>query len=278
MPETATAEPEQDTTPETPMTDDKPKDDSEDQPTKKRAARKKAASAKKQDLVPTLSEEDKQRELIYQRLLAPFLPQDIKSRPGAVKQGKAIPLLYVDSRTVVKRLNQVIGPGRWSAPGIDISFGHETLKKKKWGDLKEGEDPFEITEGLLVGMVSYIEIDHPFFKTKVSNVGEQGPKDLDNKLTSAHAQAFKRAASMLGVGAYLYEIKMAPHSYDRKTRSLVNFSLPKDEIVHKALEDAGFKLKCEATGEDVNWKWAAWSVSNLGQVLCEEEVKRRRSG
>src|SRR3989339_679310 len=50
---------------------------------------------------------------IQENLLMPFNDTEVKFKPTAVKDGKALALAYVDARTILDRLDEVIGVENW---------------------------------------------------------------------------------------------------------------------------------------------------------------------
>lgn len=51
---------------------------------------------------------------IQQQLLAPFPEAEISFLPRHIRGGRALALPYIDSRSVMRRLDAVVGPGNWS--------------------------------------------------------------------------------------------------------------------------------------------------------------------
>lgn len=214
-------------------------------------------------------------ELIHQRLLAPFPVSEMECRPGATFSGKAKPLFYVDPRAYAKRLNQVLGIDGWSVITQDLVMGAETTEQTRWDFQTKSRIKEGTKSGLLVGVVVEIQVHTKHLKKTVSDVGEKGVEAAsENKLTSAFAQAFKRAATHLGVGAYLYYIGIEPQPYSKD--SGFPFNSPPDDKMEEALRDIGFKSTCEITGKRVRWKVAAYSMHHFGKILCEEECEKLR--
>lgn len=225
----------------------------------------------------TSEETAKQRRLIHNRLLAPFTPDQLEVRPGATSSdgSKALPLFYIDAATVIQRLNQVIGFGNYSITTGPILLANE------YSDVFSGKYPNRqldrVKQGLLVATSVTITIDIPgILTTSSSNVGEKGHDESGyNKVTSAFAQALKRAASQLGIGAYLYNLKTPFYKpYDSKTKKFTGNVTPTDEELTKALIATGFKLACEETGSALTWLDCARSLEYTGKILCKEEAKK----
>lgn len=115
---------------------------------------------------------------IFDRLSAPFMPEEIDWRVGSTNgdKTKGMALAYMDARAVMDRLDNSCGPQNWQCQytqagsimicAIGIKFGDDWV----WKQDGAGATDFE---------------------------GEKG----------AMSDAFKRAAVRWGVGRYLYDIK-----------------------------------------------------------------------
>ena len=115
---------------------------------------------------------------IFDRLSAPFMPEEIDWRVGSTNgdKTKGMALAYMDARAVMDRLDAACGPQNWQCQytqagsimicAIGIKFGDDWV----WKQDGAGATDFE---------------------------GEKG----------AMSDAFKRAAVRWGIGRYLYDIK-----------------------------------------------------------------------
>lgn len=115
------------------------------------------------------------KKALLKQLKDPFDPKFIKWRVGATNKDKTkgIALAYIDSREVMKRLDDVMGIDGWQSKMISIDEGFVCELTLRIGDEW-------ITKSNAAGL------------TKVEAV-KGGASD-----------AFKRAASTWGVGRYLY--------------------------------------------------------------------------
>jgi hypothetical protein len=212
-------------------------------------------------------------KILHQRLLAPFPMSEMDVRPGATNKDKtqAIPLFYVDPRAITQRLDKVFGLGGYSISHCDIQQQLDYKESTDWET-----KAVKSSQGLLVSCTCTINIHTPELQKTVTNVGEKGLDETGhNKTTSAWAQAYKRAASLLGVGSYLYYLQLGYFPYD-KFKKKVNVAELPDNVMIEALEQAGFNFKCEISGEPVTWKVAAASMQYFGRVLCPTEGKKLR--
>lgn len=203
-------------------------------------------------------------EIIHQRLKAPFKADEIEIKPSKItKAGTAKPLFFVSAHSVINRLDRVLGFENYS---IEVSDLKMDLDKKLRDDDSE--------EGILVGCVVTIDVHHPLFRKRVSNVGERSMDEPNyNKVTTAYAQALKRAASLLGVGAYLYNLDVPElWPYDRVKKFGDRTAPP--ELVEQALKDVGFRFLCEETGERISWETAALSIHKFGRLLSRSAAMK----
>jgi hypothetical protein len=120
--------------------------------------------------------ESLQRTLVAVRtaLCAPFPPEVIELKPGAIAEDKrrALALAYVDARHYQARLDAVVGPDGWR------------VAYRPWG------------ERAVICALTVLGVTR-------EDVGEAEKGD-PNQATSAAMQAFKRACAAFGLGRYLY--------------------------------------------------------------------------
>jgi hypothetical protein len=173
---------------------------------------------------------EEQRKL-YALLETPFSPAEVKWRVVRKGQrgrrGKVLP--YADPRAYMDRLNQLFTPGGWARmynlatiPNVIRNFnGRETVAAK-----------------VLVNCVLTIHR----LGSHTGN-GEEWA-DGDMAVTSAEAQAFKRACSCFGLGRYLYRISERWVDLDRRGQprrlpALPLWALPPDVVIEHGAEPKG---------------------------------------
>lgn len=133
----------------------------------------------------------------------PFSVMDVEWKPGALnkEKTKALALAYVDSRAYIQRLNSLTD-GNWS-------------------------DDYQVI--LLPDRVAVICRLTIFNTTRTGdgeclltnvNGNDEGYVEA-NAVTTASAQAFKRACVKFGLGAYLYNLPQKWCDYDARTRRIV---------------------------------------------------------
>lgn len=130
-------------------------------------------------------------ELRFAQLAEPFDPSEIKWRvTHTTKDGsRGAVIAYADPRAYTDRLNQLFTPTGWTR-SYDVATLSAVTRMKKDKQIQTGKVLVTCTltiEGLGCHTGS----------------GEDWA-DEDNAMTSAEAQAFKRAASCFGLGRYLY--------------------------------------------------------------------------
>jgi hypothetical protein len=111
---------------------------------------------------------------VFAALCAPFPPELVELKPGAVAEDKkrALALAYVDARHYQARLDAVVGPDQWH------------VNYRPWG------------ERAVICALTILGVTR-------EDVGEAEKGD-PNQATSAAMQAFKRACAAFGLGRYLY--------------------------------------------------------------------------
>ncbi|HEU5090624.1 MAG TPA: Rad52/Rad22 family DNA repair protein [Roseiflexaceae bacterium] len=111
---------------------------------------------------------------VWEALSAPFPPELVELKPGAVaeERQRALALAYVDARHYQARLDAVVGPFGWH------------VAYRPWG------------ERAVICALTVCGITR-------EDVGEAEKGD-PNQATSAAMQAFKRACAAFGLGRYLY--------------------------------------------------------------------------
>lgn len=159
---------------------------------------------------------------ILDALQEPFPSDEVEFKPGATnkEKTKALALAYVDSRPYIQRLNQV-SPD-WHDEYQITTLGDRVVVLCRLtiaGVTRTGDG-----ECLLSG-------------------GDEGERVEPNAVTTASAQAFKRACVKFGLGAYLYALPQVWCDYDAQKRKIVN----PPELPDWALPAAERKAKVSAT-------------------------------
>lgn len=131
---------------------------------------------------------------IQQALAAPFDAADVKQKPAVVKGSRALALSYIDARTVMDRLDAVVGIGGW-------------------------RDEYEfLPDGSCLCRLSVLIGDT--WITKMDVGGESEQKDEGDRRKAAVSDALKRAAVKWGVGRYLYRVKNEWREFDPASKTL----------------------------------------------------------
>lgn len=143
------------------------------------------------DHTATASPEPDIQELLGE-LQVPFTPDQVHWRVMNTsrdkKRGQIVP--YADPRAYTDRLNALFSPQGWTREYRIETMGNIT-RVKKGESIISGKVLVTCTV-TIVGFWSH------------SGTGEEWA-DEDNGMTSADAQAFKRACSCFGLGRYLYD-------------------------------------------------------------------------
>ena len=127
-------------------------------------------------------------------LEVPFSPDQVRWRvtntSSDKKRGQIVP--YADSRAFTDRLNALFTPQGWTRE-YKVETMTNITRVKKGESIVSGKVLVTCTVTIL-GIGSH------------SGTGEEWADD-DNGMTSADAQAFKRACSCFGLGRYFYDIQ-----------------------------------------------------------------------
>jgi len=130
---------------------------------------------------------------LLRELEAPFSPDHVQWRvtntTNDKKRGQVVP--YADPRAYTDRLNTLFSPQGWTRE-YKIDTMNNITRVKKGESLLSGKVLVTCTV-TIIGLWSH------------SGTGEEWADD-DNGMTSADAQAFKRACSCFGLGRYFYDI------------------------------------------------------------------------
>ena len=155
------------------------------------------------------------------RLEEPFAAKDVKwlvaatSRDG--RKGRVTP--YADPRAYTDRLNEVVTPSGWTRE-YTVHTVSPITRMKKDKAIQSGK--------VLVTCVVTI----PGIGTH-SGSGEEWADD-ENAMTSAEAQAFKRACSCFGLGRYFYNfaemwVELNDYKQPKQQPKLPSWALPAAE-------------------------------------------------
>lgn len=127
-------------------------------------------------------------------LSAPFPAKYVGVRPGAVSDtGQAIMLVFVDARTIMNRLDEVVGPENWSFT---------------WQSVPAPDGRIAVHGQLKV------------YDVVKEDVGEA--QDEAEPFKSAVSDAFKRCGVHFGLGRYLYSMPQIWWPYDKQKRRFAN--------------------------------------------------------
>ncbi|MGB8769625.1 MAG: Rad52/Rad22 family DNA repair protein [Candidatus Korobacteraceae bacterium] len=157
---------------------------------------------------------------LFSELEIPFSPDQVRWRvtntTNDKKRGQIVP--YADSRAYIDRLNLLFTPQGWTR-----EYKVETMTNMT--RVKKGES-------IVSGKVLVTCTVTIFGIGSHSGTGEEWADD-DNGMTSADAQAFKRACSCFGLGRYFYDIQAIWVDLDQnrqpvRTPALFAWALPEN--------------------------------------------------
>ncbi|MBX9579530.1 MAG: hypothetical protein K2X87_04410 [Gemmataceae bacterium] len=137
----------------------------------------------------------------------PFEPREIKFKPQAVKNNRALAIAYVDVRLIQDRLDEVLGAENW-------------------------QDDYELLQDGSVVCRLRLNLGGDWVtKTDVGSPSEQ--PDGGDRLKAAFSDALKRAAVKFGIGRYLYRLPAQWVEYDPAKKQIAQvpqlpaFALPR---------------------------------------------------
>ena len=143
----------------------------------------------------------------WNRLTAPFAPEDVEWKPGATTRDKkkGLAMAYITARTIQERLDEVFGPGGWKN---------------------------EFRPGPTGGVICRI-----YFRTG-ETLGDGSPEwawreggaentDVE-AIKGGLSNAMKRAGSALGIGRYLYKLPQQWVALDERGRFAQTPRIPRE--------------------------------------------------
>jgi len=145
---------------------------------------------------------------ITEALNAPFPEDEIEFLPRAMSGGKALAIAYIEARSVMRRLDQVVGAPHWSFDFEPLSPDGKRVKGKL----------------TVLGVTK-------------CDAGEASGED--EALKSAVSDALKRCAVHFGVGRYLYYLPSVWTPYDAQRRRFAEPPRVEPQALARALAICG---------------------------------------
>jgi hypothetical protein len=154
-----------------------------------------------QEVKPMSQEQGPNWDEIKRQLAAPFHSYYVGWKAQATSKDKtrALAVPYIDARTVMDRLDQVVGPGNWS----------DTYRLARPVRAGDGEFAVECTLTLFA-----------VCKSDVGTADEDDDGSQASLSKSAYSDALKRAAVKWGIGRYLYRVSRQWVGYDAARKQL----------------------------------------------------------
>ncbi|TFU25610.1 Rad52/Rad22 family DNA repair protein [Thermus tengchongensis] len=147
---------------------------------------------------------------VWQKLAEPFPPGEVQWRIEALSRDKkrALVVPYVDARTVLDRLDRVVGPEGWQDAYEVLADAERTVRDER------GERRERLVE---------VKCRLTVLGVTKEDVGE------GDSLKAAFSDALKRAAVKFGVGRYLYRLEKQWVDYDPEKGRFTPPRLPEGE-------------------------------------------------
>lgn len=237
-----------------------------------------------EETLPYLTPSGALTELAKKRLANPFDPESVYWKPTNVKSGKCTALAYGDKRAYEERLDEVFGPENWGDELTTIQTSpYHIVKKAKhkiWNDpTSEITEPEQIIDGFRVMAVMRINV-RGLLSKESSGVSET---EDENSITTAEAQAFKRACSLLGIGKYLYslprynDVEIA-YGKIKNPPKLPDWALPTSYCSDCTIQIKTTEFK---TKDDTVQSWNPTEIikrsqAHFGTDLCMDCMRKRK--
>lgn len=199
---------------------------------------------------------------VWRKLAEPFPPGEVQWRIEALSRDKkrALVVPYVDARTVLDRLDRVVGPEGWHDAYEVLADGERVVRDER------GERRERLVE--VKCRLTVLDI------TK-EDVGE------GDSLKAAFSDALKRAAVKFGVGRYLYRLEKQWVEYDAEKGRFTPPRLPESEEAleeekpeaHRLIDQLLDRLKEKGLGRE-----AAKIINKYGGYGKTPEETRRLYG
>ena len=184
---------------------------------------------------------------VSEMLSRPFEFSDLKTR-SQWSPGGTIYLLYIDSRIVQERLDEVVGAQNWEVRQRDVSIIDTSKIDITPADAPRNNKGKPVNPVYEFKEVSYggIETTLTLFGVSKSDVGNAS---MAEQIKGAYSDGLKRAAVMWGIGRYLYEIKNNK-AENPSERTMPDFAIPYeapdfDEAIGKLQVNIARHLKHE---------------------------------
>jgi hypothetical protein len=222
-------------------------------------------------------------------LEAPFHPDDVFFLPQTINYDDktAVAAAYADSRVYTARLNEVIGTGFWQSEVTDTIIAPFTkyIKEKRDWKTKEVTAPASQISAHKIGSVVRVGL---WMGPVLGWVYQDstGAKDTadENWITSAEAQAYKRAMSKWGPGKYFYAFGKQSYPYDTKTGKwkqqplIPDWAYPTNHCTDcgKQIVTVNYQDKEGITKSIHAWDVYLRSMQQFGEPLCPVCSKVRR--
>ena len=209
---------------------------------------------------PYLDSEGRLTEKALYQLGKPFDPADLKWLPTDVKRNggdeTALALVYTDPRAYHERLDLVFGPGNWgSTASFTTAQFFKALPQKFGYGANRDKVVQEARDVVGYKLFAIVSLQIAGIGTKTST-GEEDTSD-PNAATSAEAQAFKRACSMIGIGRYFYYFprERMPFKYGKfeRTPELPTWAVPQPECADTGLPITDFTFPSKDGKPEEAW-------------------------
>jgi len=235
-------------------------------------------------------------DLTLEKLREPFDPSVVEFLPQTVdyRNNTAVAAAYADSRVYSARMNAVIGVGFWQSEVVRVDhvpFLKVIKAKTDWKNKDEHGhpkvlEPARDVAGHKVGAVVRVGVwAGPLLGWVWQD--STGAKDTadENWITSAEAQAYKRAMSKWGPGEYFYAFGKQSYGYNPKSGKWTEQpEIPDWAFPNHNCTDCGVVIEhysgVDKTGAAVSkhfWDIVLSTRTRFGRQLCPVCAKKAQT-
>jgi len=200
---------------------------------------------------------------VSRKLAEPFGPEDVQFKPQTVRGNRALAIAYIDARSVMDRLDDVVGVTNW-------------------------KDDFTVLPDNSVMCRLSLRFGRVWI-TKVDVGSPSDQPDGGDRMKAAVSDALKRAAVKFGIGRYLYSLPMEWADYDPTKRQfasrpkLPSWAIPSGSTPapsangsHKTLPADGIELDRRLLEADA--ELASKGLCRIGELVAHVTQAGTKAG
>lgn len=242
------------------------------------------------------------QEATFAALSEPFEPEDVSWLPQSINYDAetAVAAAYADKRAYSDRMDAALGKQFWQVEFSEpVVTNYTKVTKIKYDFKKKNPDgskvvlePSQTLQGTKVLVVAKVGVYFGELGWIWKSSTGAADADDENVITTAEAQAFKRACSLWGPGKYFYSLPKYVCAYSKSARTwkqgheprIPDWAIPSKTKTCKetgcGTEIIGVEYKDKANNNQVNYISALEIINKsretYGTELCAGCAKKRR--